>query len=177
MEYSYKIVQDPFEHAEIYRRLKEEDLLWCLYSEIEPEDWSEDLYIKMHNSSTMRETWAGYIDGELAGVAYIQPFCGSLRSCCAEIGLTGFRKFFKQAARLARGALLTICERHGDNIRSIVGRVPAPNHHILRMLGMLGFQIQCKIPGLFWFTRKRQIVDGFFVMAQPQDIKATWEVE
>lgn len=177
MEYTYRRIYDPLEHAAIYRRLKEEDLLWCLFSEIEPAEWNEDLYIKLHNSSGVRETWGGYIDGALAGLAYVSPFCGSLRTRCAEIGLTAFRPYFRQAARLARGGLMEIIKHHGETIQSFIGRVPEPNRHILAMLGALGFTKQCKIPQLFWFTKKHKHVDGFLVMAKPQDIKATWEVE
>lgn len=180
MQYSYKIIVDPAEHATIYRRLREEDLLWCLFSEIEQNEWSEELYIKMHNSSTLRETWAGYIDGQLAGIAYLWPFQLSWRTRCAEIGLTAFRPFFRHAARLCREGLLRILEHHkvdGEHtITSFVGRVPAPNRHILNMLGKLGFTKQCKIPDLFWFTKQQKHVDGWLVMAKPMDVKATWEV-
>ena len=177
MEYTYRIIYDPVEHAAIYRKLKEENLLWALFSEIDEWQWSEDLYIKMHNSSNVRETWAGYIDGELAGLAYIWPFQGSWRTRCAEIGLTAFRPYFKQAARLARQGLLEILRHHGFTISSLIGRVPAPNRHILNMLGELGFQRKLKLPKLFWYTRQQRHVDGWIVFAQPQDIKATWEVE
>lgn len=177
MEYTYRRIYDPFEHAAVYRRLKDEGLLWCLFSEIEPDEWSEELYIKMHNSAGIRETWGGYIDGELAGLAYVMPFCSSPRTRCAEIGLTAFRPHFKHAARLARGGLLTILNHHGETIKSLVGRVPAPNRHILNMLDTLGFQRMFKIPELFWYTRLQKHVDGWIVFADCKDIKATWEVE
>lgn len=177
MEYSYRRIYDPEEHAQIYRRLRDEDLLWALFSEIEPDEWSEDLYIKMHNSSQARETWAGYIDGQMAGIAYLWPFQGAWRTRCAELGLTAFRPFFKSAARLARGALLEIMHHHDYAIRSFIGRVPCPNRHILNMLDSLGFQRKFKIPELFWYTRSQKHVDGWIVFADCQDIKATWEVE
>jgi hypothetical protein len=177
MEYSYKRLYDPADFAAIYRRLRDEDLLWALYSEVEPEEWSEDLYIKMHNSSTMRETWGGFIDGELAGVACIWPFDGSYRTRCAEISVTAFRKYFDQAARLARGCLLEMLNTHKDKLCSFIGRVPVPNRHVLNMLGSLGFERKLRIPKLFWYTKAQKHVDGWIVFAEPSDIKATWEVE
>ena len=173
MGYTYRLIQDPAEHAEIYRRLKEEDLLWCLFSEIEPDEWSEDLYIKLHNSASVRDTWGGYIDGRLAGLAYVWPFRGSYRTRCAEIGLTAFRDYFKEAAPLCRRGLLHAIDHYNSTDRvlaSLVGCVPAPNRHIVSMLGQIGFVKQCRIPKLFWFTKIQKHVDGWFVSATPESI-------
>lgn len=179
-EYAYRRICAPEEHAEIYRRLRDEDLLWPLFSEIEPDEWSEELYVRMLGPNSMCETWAGYVDGAMAGIAYLWPFDFSHRTRIAEIGLTAFRDYFGQAARLARGCLVEICEAHNRQDRlvaSIVGRVPAPNRHILAMLEQLGFSRLCRLPGMFWFTRLQRHVDGWLVQATPESIKATWEVE
>ena len=177
LEYTYKRLYDPADYAAIYRRLRDEDLLWALYSEVEPGEWSEEAYVQMHGAGTSRETWGGYVDGELAGVACIWPFAGSRRTRCAEISLTAFRGHFNQAARLARGCLMQMLDTHRDRLASFIGRVPAPNRHILNMLSSLGFQRKFKIPELFWYTKNQKYVDGWIVFASPQDVKATWEVE
>ena len=177
MEYTYRTVIDPLEHAKLYHKLKEQDLLWVLFPEVEEGCWTEDLYIKLNNSSTNRETWLGYVDGELAGIAYLWPFCDSYRTCCAEIGLCAFRPHFERAARLARGCLIEMLRKHNGNLQSFVGRVPVVNRHILSMLGDLGFHKVLRIPKLCWFTRLQKHVDGWLVFAEPCDIKATWEVE
>lgn len=177
MEYTYRTIIDPVEHAKVYHRLKEEDLLWVLYPEVKPECWCEDLYIKMNNNSTNRQTWLGYVDGELAGIAYLWPFCDSFLTCCAEIGLCAFRAHFKDAARLARGCLLEMMRYHKGNVQSFIGRVPVVNRHVLAMLGDLGFRKILRIPSLCWYTRLKKHVDGWLVFAEPSDIKATVEVE
>jgi len=172
--YTYRVIQpdDRQTLENIYERLRAENLLWTVYPEMDPEQWSFEYFLSFHQTPV--HTLAGYIDGEMAGVQFLWPFRDSYRTQCAEIGLTAFRPYFAHAVPLCRGALLWACENLEP--ASIIGRVAAPAHHIMRLLGCLGFQPLGLIPGLLWYTRRQRHVDGWLVMATPESIKATVEV-
>lgn len=167
MSMTYKVIINAGELAEIYRRLKEEKLLWAVWSDIDDEEWTESLFVKfLSRDDTL--VLGGYIDGELAGVMTMRP--AEMKSLTANIGLTAFRKFFKQAVPLCMGALLWACDT--QDMKSILGRVAAPNRHILRLLSSLGFKEIGRVPGMTWYTRKQAFVDGVLVLATVESIRA-----
>jgi len=175
MDTTYRVIrpEDRKTLQYIYERLQAEDLLWTVYPEVDPEEWSLDKFLRIHTAPL--HVLAGYVDGEMAGVMLSWPFRESWKNRVLEIGLTAFRKHFRIATPLCRGALLWACDSLQPT--SIIGRVACPSHHILRLLDSVGFSKLGRIPGLCWFTRKQQWVDGWLVMATPETIKATVEVK
>ena len=175
MDMSYRVIPPKDEQtlAYIYERLRAEDLLWTVYPEVDPEEWTLERFYSVHKAPL--HVLAGYIDGEMAGVMLSWPFRESWGTRVMEIGLTAFRKFFAQAVPLCRGALLWACDSLQPT--AVIGRVACPSHHILRLLDSVGFSKLGRVPGLCWFTRKQQVVDGWLVMATPESIRATKEVQ
>ena len=168
MEMTYQVLIRRDQLAAIYRRLADEGLLWAVWSDIDGEQWSEDFFVSMLDRPEML-VLGGYVDGALAGVMTLNPLIQRTRTL--EIGLTAFRDYFGQAEALCRGALLWACET--QDVASFLGRVAAPNRHILRMLGRLGFRELGRVPGLGWYTRKQDFVEGVLVLATPASIRAT----
>lgn len=175
MDMTYRVIapEDSQTLEYVYERLRAEDLLWTVYPEVDPEEWSLERFLRIHTAPM--HVLAGYVDGEMAGVMLSWPFRESWRTRVLEIGLTAFRRHFAQAVPLCRGALLWACDHLQPT--AVIGRVACPSHHILRLLDSLGFQKLGKIPGLCWFSRKQTHVDGWLVMATPESIKATVEVQ
>ena len=171
---SYRVIapEDKQTLAYIYERLRTEDLLWTVYPEVDPEEWSLERFYSIHQAPL--HVLAGYVDGEMAGVMLSWPFRESWKNRVLEIGLTAFRKHFAQAVPLCRGALIWACDHLQPT--AIIGRVACPSHHILRLLDAVGFSKLGKVPGLCWYTRKQTHVDGWLVMATPESIHATVEV-
>ena len=163
---SYKVLLYEEQYAQIYRRMNEEGLLWAAYPEIDAEEWSEEGYIRMMARDDVL-CLAGYIDNEIGGVMTLYPAVSKTRT--AVIGLTAFRDYFRQAVPLCMGALLWACAT--QDIESILGRVAAPNRHILRLLNSLGFEEKLRVPGMTWYTKKQKFVDGVIVMATPDTIR------
>ncbi len=166
---TYRIVTKEADLLAIFNALKADDLLWTVYPEVDAEDWSFDLFLAFCGPGTVTWTLAGYVDGDLAGVLWLWPFRGALAGRCGEIGVTAFRKHFKDAERLVRGALEKACDEL--DVASIIGRIPCYSRHVLAMHSRLGFCRLGKVPGLMWYTRKRRPVDGWLVMATPESIR------
>ena len=164
MEMTYKQLIRPEQYAAVYRHLADEDLLWALFWDVDPDQWSVDFFVRMMDRDD-RYVLAGYIDGEFAG---LMTLLGLPRSRCAEIGLTALRPYFRQAVPLCLGALRLACDKL--DVASFYGVVPAPNRHILRMLGAVGFHEMGRVPGMCWYTRKQAFVPGVLVMATPSSI-------
>ena len=165
MAMTYKQLIRPEQYAAVYRYLADEDLLWVLFWDVDPDQWSVDLFVRMLDRED-RYVLAGYIDGQFAGLMTLMPTLP--RSRCVEIGLTALRPYFRQAAPLCLGALKLACETL--DVASFLGRVPAPNRHILHMLGAVGFREIGRVPGMCWYTRKQEFVPGVLVMATPSSI-------
>lgn len=160
---SYRVLTGD-ELDDAYARLAEQDLLWALFPEMESVSLGQ-----------WRELMAGpvlilggYVRGHSAGYLSVRPFMG--RSQCGEAGVTALRPWFARAAEMARGAFLWAFE-HLDCV-SLVGRVAAPNRHILRMAPLVGFRELGRIPGMCWYARKRKFVDGVLMIATPESVKA-----
>lgn len=151
----------------LYARLRGEDLLWAVKPEVEAREWTEEVFLQLFRRP---DVWVleGSIDGEPAGAMTLRP--AEPRSLCGEIGLTAFRPFFRQAVPLCLGALLLACEELA--VASFLGRVPAPNRHILAMLDRVGFHELGRVPGLCWHSRKQAFVDGVLVLATPESVRA-----
>lgn len=164
MVMTYRQLVRPEQYAEVYQRLADEDLLWAIWWDVDPDQWSVELFVHMMDRAD-RYVLAGYIDGQFAG---LMTLLGLPRSRCAEIGLTALRPYFRQAAPLCLGALKLACETL--DVASFLGRVPEPNRHILRMLGAVGFHEIGRVPGMCWYTRKQAFVPGVLVMATPSSI-------
>lgn len=163
----YKVILNAEELTAMYRRLKEERLLWAIWSDVDEDEWTESQFVRfMTRQDTL--VLGGYIDGELAGVMTLRP--AEPKSQTGFIGLTAFRKFFKQAVPLCMGGLLWACDT--QDMVSVLGRVAAPNRHILRLLASLGFKEIGRVPGLTWYTRKQAFVDGVLVLATVDSIRA-----
>lgn len=168
MNMTYKVLIHTEQYREIYRLMDEQDLLWAAWPEVEPEEWSAELMVNMF---TRRDflVLGGYVDGQLAGAMTLYP--DNYRSRVAWIGLTAFRPYFPQAEELCRGALLWALDT--QDISAIMGKVAAPNRHIIRMLGLLGFREVVRVPDLMWFARFQKWVAGVLVMATPESIRET----
>jgi len=165
---SYKVLVKTEDFRAVFNALKSDNLLWTVYPETEPEDWSFDLFLGYCGTGTTTWTLAGYVDGELAGVLWLWPFRGALCGRCAEIGVTAFRRHFKDAERLALGALEKACREL--DVASFIGRVPVHARHVLRMHERVGFSILGRVPGMLWYTRKQAPCDGYLMMATPETI-------
>jgi RimJ/RimL family protein N-acetyltransferase len=154
----------------IYERLKADDLFWCLTPD--RAHWERDEWLAMYDRDHVL-VLAGYVDGRLAGFATLFPY--RLATQVGEIGLCAFRGHFHEAAPLCREALLWVFSN--IDVVTLVGHVPAPNHHILRMLERVGFGRQCLIPKLMWYERKHDFVDGWLVMASKDSVQKSAEME
>ena len=168
MEMAYTVLLHKSQYHALYDRLREENLLWAVWPDVDAGDWTPDVFINLLSRPDTL-VLGGAIDGAPAGVMTLRPV--TARSLTAEIGLTAFRHYFARAEDLCRGALLWACE-HLD-VASFLGRVAIPNRHILRMLSCLGFRELGRVPGMCWYTRKQKCVDGALVLATPDSIRAT----
>lgn len=161
---SYRVLTDD-ELDDAYARLAEQGLLWALFPEMETLSLNQWREIMAGPALIL----GGFVDGHLAGLLSVRPFMG--RTQCAEAGVTALRPWFARAADLSRGAFLWAFERL--DCVSLVGRVAAPNRHILRMAPLVGFQELGRIPGMCWYARKRKFVDGVLLLATPESVKAS----
>lgn len=166
MEMTYKVLLHEADYRAIYEAMREDDTLWSAWPDIDPDEWTPEIVVRLMSRPDVL-VLGGAIDGLPAGFMTLQAV--SRRSMTAEIGVAAFRPFFRQAAALCRGALLWAC----DNLElsSFLGKVAAPNRHVLAMLGQVGFRELGRVPGLFWYTRKQRFVDGVLVMATPESIR------
>lgn len=164
-EMTYSLLLHEAQYREIYARMRTERLLWAAWPDIAAREWTPEDFCRRLGRPDIY-VLGGYIDRELAGVLLLWPV--AQRTLCAEIGLTAFRRFFPQARDLCAGALRHACRELG--ITAILGRVAAPNRHILRMLGGLGFTELGRVPGMIWYAARQKFVDGVLVMATPASI-------
>lgn len=164
MEMTYRLLNE-YEVCDLYACLKAEDILWALFPDVP--DMSEDQFLADMQRDDVYAL-GGFIDGYLAGCLTVRPFDGA-NTQCAEVGVTALRRYFPVAAPLCRGALI----KASDDLRpaSFIGRVAAPNIHVLRMLSRVGFKKLCRIPGLVYYDRKNQHVDGYLVLATPESVR------
>ncbi len=162
---TYSLLIHERQYREIYARMRAERLLWAAWPDMAEAEWTAEEFCRRLGREEMY-VLGGYIDDEPAGVLLLWPVAG--RSLCAEVGLTAFRRHFRQARELARGALL---HASGElSLSAIIGRVAAPNRHILRLLGSLGFAELGRVPGMIWYAAREHFVDGVLVMATPESI-------
>ncbi|MCH5278073.1 MAG: hypothetical protein J1E80_09640 [Desulfovibrionaceae bacterium] len=164
-----------------YARLAEQGLLWALFPELESvslEQWREMMggYPARTAGTALPESGpvlllGGFAGNALAGLLSVRPFMG--RTQCGEAGVTALRPWFPWAARLSREGFLWAFE-HLDCV-SLVGRVAAPNRHILRMAESVGFRELGRIPGMCWHARKRKFVDGVLLLATPETVRESME--
>lgn len=166
MEMTYKVLLHEADYRAIYEAMREDDTLWSAWPDIDPDEWTPEIVVRLMSRPDVL-VLGGAIDGVPAGFMTLHPV--TQRTLTAEIGVAAFRPFFRQAAALCRGALLWAC----DNLElsSFLGKVAAPNRHVLAMLGQVGFYELGRVPGLFWYTRKQRFVDGVLVMATPESIR------
>lgn len=165
MKLTYNVVPE-YALPAIYAVLKAENTLWAIWPEHGDECTEEEFCTAMGAPDVL--VLAGNIDGDPAGVLTLRPFCSDLTQC-GEVGLMALRKYFSLAAPLCRSALLW-CFDNMD-LRSMVGRVAVPNRHVLAMLGQVGFSKAAKIPGLMWYGRKKDFVDGWLVTATRETVE------
>ena len=165
MKLTYNVVP---EHAlpNLYAILKAERTLWAIWPEHGESCTEEEFCAAMSVHDVL--VLAGNIDGDPAGVLTLRPFCSD-RTLCGEVGLMALRKYFPVAAPLCRSALIWCYDNL--ELRSMVGRVACQHHHILSMLGQVGFSRAALIPGLCWHERKQQFVDGWLVTATRQTVE------
>lgn len=163
---SYRVLTGD-ELDDAYARLAEQDLMWALFPEMESISLCQWREIMAGPVLIL----GGFIGGRSAGYLSVRPFMG--RTLCGEVGVTALRPWFSRAARLSRGAFLWAF-RHLDCV-SLVGRVAAPNRHILRMAPEVGFRELGRIPGMCWHARKRKFVDGVLLLATPESVRESME--
>lgn len=169
-EMTYSLLIHERQYRAIYARMHAERLLWAAWPDVAAAEWTAEEFCRRLGREEMY-VLGGCIDGEPAGVLLLWPVSG--RTLCAEVGLTAYRRFFPQARELARGALLHACVEL--SLSAILGRVAAPNRHILRMLGGLGFAELGRVPGMIWYAARERFVDGVLVMATPDSIRNSRE--
>lgn len=165
-EMTYALLLHERQYRDIYARMQAGRLLWAAWPDMGAEEWTADEFCRRLGREEMY-VLGGSIDGELAGVMLLWPVAG--RTLCAEVGLTAFRGYFREAPALCRGALLHAARELG--LASVLGRVAATHRHILRLLGCLGFAELGRVPGLIWLAARERFVDGVLVMATPDSIR------
>lgn len=170
MDIFLEVLTERDELLMIYERLKADDLFWCLTPD--RAHWGREEWLEMYSRDYVL-VLAGYVDGKLAGFATLFPY--RMATQCGEVGLCAFRGHFREAAPLCRAALLWVYS-HIDVV-TLIGHVPVPNRHILRMLEQVGFGRQCLIPKLMWYERKQKFVDGWLVMASKDSVAKSADVE
>lgn len=170
MEMTYKVLLHEADYRAIYTVMLEDDTLWAAWPDIDRDEWSPEVLVRFMSRPDVL-VLGGDVDGVPAGFMTLHPV--TPRTMTAEIGVAAFRPFFGQAAALCRGALLWACENL--ELTSFLGKVAAPNRHVLAMLGQVGFRELGRVPGLFWYSRKQRFVDGVLVMATPESIQKTME--
>lgn len=169
MTYSYAVMQ-PEDLPMLYAVFKAERTLWALWPEHGDSCTEEDFCTAMGAADVL--VLAGHIDGDLAGVLTLRPFCSD-RTRCGEVGLIALRKYFSAAAPLCRSALLWCY----DNLElsSMAGRVASPNRHVLAMLEQVGFRRAVLLPGLMWYECKQQFVSGWLVTATRASVERSMQ--
>lgn len=150
----------------LYAAMEAENILWAMWPEHGMTCTEEEFCAAMGREDVL--VLLGRVDGDAAGVLTLTPFCSD-RTRCGEVGLCGRRKYFSMAAMLCRSALLWCYDNL--ELRSMVGRVPCPNRHILRMLEAVGFSRAAKLEGLVWYERQQKFVDGWLVTATRESIE------
>lgn len=133
MEMTYKVLLHEADYRAIYENMRQDGTLWTAWPDIDPDEWTPEIVVRLMSRPDVL-VLGGAVDGVPAGFMTLQAV--SRRSMTAEIGVAAFRPFFRQAAALCRGALLWAC----DNLElsSFLGKVAAPNRHVLAMLGRWG---------------------------------------
>lgn len=166
MEMTYKVLLHEADYRAIYKIMRQDGTLCTAWPDIDPDEWTPEIMVRFMSRPDVL-VLGGAVDGVPAGFMTLHAV--GQRTMTAEIGVAAFRPFFRQAAALCRGALLWAC----DNLElaSFLGKVAAPNRHVLAMLGQVGFQELGRVPGLCWYTRKQRFVDGVLVMATPESIR------
>lgn len=160
---SYRVL-DEAGAARAYKRLAEEDLLWAFEWQYDAPTLEQWMAVYGPHDTLLLE---GYVDGVPGGLLSLIPAMTDTR--CGMVGVTAYRNFFPCAERLVRGACLWVFE-HLD-CASLLGVIPAANHHALRMVPRVGFSVLGRVPGMCWYARKQQFVDGVLVVATPESVK------
>lgn len=163
--YSYTVFTREGQYRTLYRIMEEHDLLWAAWPEVDA--WTEDAFVARLMAQGMY-VLGGEVDGRPAGAMVLWPFGEA--TLVAEVGLTAFRPYFKEAVPLCRGAFRYVMETFNPKPTAFVGRVAVCHRHILRLLSRMGFCEVARLPGLMWHGRKKAFVDGALVMARPEKI-------
>lgn len=164
--YEYKVIIDDSDFLEVYHRMLDENLLWAFFPEFEPEDLNDESAIAMFSRKELLML-GGYVDGKLAGILTLCPL--RYRSRGGEIGVLAFRKYFKIAIDLCRGALEWVFRT--QNVDSVVGYIPTASRQSLRIYEQLGFESLGRIPGMYWYTRKQKFVGAEVVVLTRETIE------
>lgn len=163
-ERTYRILTENDEYERVFQQLKADNLFWAFDCEYEEPD---KLYWIERCKRPDMLLLEGLINGEPAGLLKVVPFMERTR--CGEIGVVSYRDFFSMAAWLARGAFLW-CFEHLDCV-CLVGRVPLPNRHALRMARKVGFVELGRIEQMCWYSKKQRFVDGVFMKATKETVQ------
>ena len=164
--HEYRVLIDSEEFAGLYRRMKEERLLWAMFPECDEGIWDERMAVAYFERPEVL-TLGGYADGELAGFMTLVPT--RLVGRCCEVGLLAFRDFFHEAIPLCRGALKWALEN--QNIDSLVGYIPKPSRHSMRLIERVGFRALGEIPGFTWYTKLQKFVPSIVVVATRAELE------
>lgn len=163
--YSYTVFTREGQYRTLYRIMCEQDLLWAAWPEVD--EWTEDSFV----ARLMRPgvyVLGGEVDGMPAGAMVLWPFGEA--TLVAEVGLTAFRPYFKEAVPLCRGAFRHVMKTFNPAPAAFVGRVAGCHRHILRLLSRMGFEEIGRLPGLMWHGRKKAFVDGALVLGRLEKI-------
>jgi RimJ/RimL family protein N-acetyltransferase len=165
--YEYRVLTERAEFEELHRKITDDDLFWCLMPDLAQCDAEEFCRIYMSDGILVL---VGVLEsGEWGGFMSVWPY-RRYDTQVAEIGLCAFREHFPIAAPLCLGALRWALENL--DVKTLVGHVPDPNRHVLRMLECVGFSKKCHLDGLMWYGRLNKFVGGWIVSADEQSIKS-----
>lgn len=166
MELTCTIMSDA-ELPALYARMKVERLLWSLWPQYPEEWWSQEKFVALTGYAASLVLGVA-VDGEPGGFLHLWPYCGSAYTRVGEVGVCAFRSHFRVAPAMCRAAMRWVFE-HQD-CSCLIGHIPDPNRHALRMLESVGFRKVCRVPGMGYYAKKRSFVDGVLVMATPDAV-------
>lgn len=165
-DFEYVVLTETEEFIELYRRMQEERLLWSMYPDVPASMWTEPLGVGLLDRNEQL-VLAGFYNGKLSGFMTLMPT--RLVGRCCEVAFLAFRHAFDIAIDLCKGAIVWTLEN--QNIDSLVGYIPKPSRHSMRLIGEVGFKCIGEIPGYTWYDRIQKFVPSYVVVADRKSLE------
>lgn len=165
-DFEYVVLTETEEFIELYRRMQEERLLWSMYPDVPASMWTESLGLGLLDRNEQL-VLAGFCKGELSGFMTLMPT--RLVGRCCEVAFLAFRHAFDIAIDLCKGAIVWTLEN--QNVDSLVGYIPKPSRHSMRLIGKVGFKCIGEIPGYTWYDRMQKFVPSYVVVADRKSLE------